>query len=90
MVFYWTFNSSLLFDMIRPEIKILTKQSENYPLYYESATSSRIFITVGGIVAEFTVKMVCVSYRNPEQYLTLITEDGNPIITQSGQLIDIG
>ncbi len=87
---FWQNYKAFLYDMTRPGIKILTKQSGNYPFYYQSATASRIFVTGGSMVADFTIKLVCVSYRNSDEYLSLITENGNPIITQSGELINIG
>lgn len=87
---FWQNYKAFLYDITRAGIRLITKQSEIFPCFYTSTTGSRVSIYGNKTVAELAVKMTCLSYRNPEQYLTLITEGGNPIITQSGQLIDVG
>ena len=88
---FWKNYKAFLFDLTKAGAHQIYTEStgDTYPCYYSNA-SVRQFSPIGSKVwCSFSVTLVYTTYRNPEDYFVLATQQANPIITQKGDFLNM-
>jgi hypothetical protein len=87
---FWRNCNALLFDLARPEERILYVDSiwYEYPCFYKNCSVSD-FVPLGKIWFRFSLVLVFTSFRVDGEEFLLASEDGKLIITEDGLAIDL-
>jgi hypothetical protein len=80
---FWRNYNALLYDLIRPNERMLYVNSTGYeyPCFYKNCTVSE-FIPAGKIWFSFSLVLTFTSFRAGSEEFLLATEDGNMVITE--------